>query len=100
MEYLKQSQRYPELVYSNHAVYTTALLSLQLKIFECSHCDQTYTRKYRLSEHMKSKHGITDQDDCTRNFVCPFTCEIRYRTNTELLAHCDEVHQHALGKQY
>ena len=48
---------------------------------------------------MKSKHGIIDQDDCTRNFVCPFTCEIRYRTNTELLTHCDEVHQHALGKQ-
>ena len=64
----------------------------------CTICAKSYSRKYLLNKHLREAHGVED-DKCTRNFNCPFKCGVRpYRTNTELLRHCEEVHQTSLGK--
>ena len=69
--------------------------------FQCPHpgCKKSYTRKYGLKEHLKSAHDIVDTKSFTRNFECPFNCGAEaYRTNRELLHHCDKQHQDLLGK--
>ena len=41
---------------------------------------------------------IAEGSDCTTNYKCPFGCGIKpYRTNKELLSHCDKDHQDLLG---
>lgn len=50
--------------------------------FQCPHpgCTQTYSQKYHLKEHFKTPCG-TEDDDCTRNFRCSFSCGAKpYRT--------------------
>ena len=66
--------------------------------FQCPH-PGCYTQKYGLKEHLKSAHDIVDTNSFTRNFECPFNCGAEaYRTNRELLHHCDKQHQDLLGK--
>ena len=63
----------------------------------CTICTKSYSRKYLLNKHLKEVHGV-EGDKCTRNFNCPFKCGVgSYRTNIELLRHCEEVHQTSLG---
>ena len=63
----------------------------------CTICTKSYSRKYLLNKHLKEVHGV-EGDKCTRNFNCPFKCGVGpYRTNIELLHHCEEVHQTSLG---
>ena len=39
-------------------------------------------------------------DECTKNFACPFHCGAHaFRTNKELLSHCDKAHEEKLGNQ-
>ena len=67
--------------------------------FACSYpeCFKVYSRKYHLIKHLKEAHGIENDTECTRNFKYPFNCGIRaYRTNKELLCHCEAVHQDTL----
>ena len=33
-----------------------------------------------------------------RCFECPFTCTSAYHTMSSLLHHCEEEHEHSLGK--
>lgn len=60
----------------------------------------------RLSEHQKSEHGVEDNLQCTRNFHCPFCSQdddgrgASFRTNMELISHCEKVHDDKLGKWY
>ena len=75
---------------------------LQQAKFQCPHsgCTHTYTRKYRLREHLKRVHCDDGQNESKKNFVCPFACKVpapAFRTDKELLAHCEKVHQDALG---
>ena len=52
---------------------------------------------YRLNEHEKTVHG-TVVDECTKNFSCPLDCGVcAFRTNKELLFHCEMVHHEKLG---
>ena len=61
-------------------------------------CNKSYSRKYRLNEHQKLEHGVADSY-CTRNFRCPFCYEeSAFRTNIELLNHCEGIHNEKLGK--
>ena len=39
-------------------------------------------------------HGVSTYDEHTKNFSCPFD---PFRTNKELVSHCDAVHQDKLG---
>ena len=47
--------------------------------FACSYpeCSKVYSRKYRLTKHLKEAHGIENDTECTRNFKCPFNCGVR-----------------------
>ena len=68
--------------------------------YRCPHfgCVKQYARKYRLKQHLSTVHGM-EGSEYTRNFKCPFNCGVKaYRTNKELLTHCDKDHQDALGK--
>ena len=66
-------------------------------------CKKVYTRNFRLNEHQRVEHGIQNQQKCTRNFECPFCCKSEsqpsvFRTNTELLKHCEKLHDDWLGE--
>ena len=77
-------------------------LNITVTAFKCPHpgCIRSYSRKYRLKCHEKSVHG-TEYDECTRNFSCPFDCGVNsFRTNKELLSHCDAIHHERLGRLY
>ena len=67
-----------------------------------SDCSSCYTRKDRLVQHMKSKHGIESDRSSTNgnNFCCPFksSCEVMFRTNVELIKHCETVHEEKVGE--
>lgn len=70
--------------------------------YRCSYpdCSGSYTRKYRLREHEQKVHGVANVPDCTKNFSCPFgsICgEKQFRTNVELITHCDKIHREMLG---
>lgn len=67
--------------------------------FHCMYpgCKRSYSRRYRLREHEKKEHGIADQT--TKNFLCPFDCGVlAFRTNIQLLSHCDKEHEEKLGE--
>ena len=67
--------------------------------YKCAYpgCTKIYSRKYRLKEHEKMTHDLI-VDECTKNFSCPFDCGVHaFRTNIQLLSHCDKVHQEQLG---
>ena len=67
--------------------------------FKCPHpgCTKSYTRNYRLKEHVKAVHGVV-VTECTKNFSCPFGgCVHMFRTNKELLTHCEGVHHDKIG---
>ena len=40
------------------------------KSFKCSNCDETFTRKYNLTRHIKVKHneGKFECDECGNKF--------------------------------
>ena len=69
-------------------------------------CSKRYARKFCLSKHQKIEHGIEDNHQCTRNFQCPFSCHYSegqgasFRTNIELLNHCEKFHDDELGWGY
>ena len=68
--------------------------------YKCAYpgCTKSYSRKFRLKEHEKMTHDLI-VDECTINFSCPFDCGVHaFRTNIQLLSHCDKVHQEQLGK--
>ena len=72
----------------------------QQDVLKCPHpeCHEAYAQKYHFKHHLKTAHGI-ERNDCTRNFKCPFSCEAKaFRTNKELLSHCDKYHKDMLGK--
>ena len=66
-------------------------------------CSKRYVRKFRFNEHQKIEHGIEDSHQCTRNFQCPFNCQdtegegALFKTNMELLNHCEKFHDDKLG---
>ena len=67
--------------------------------FKCPHsgCTKSYTRKFRLKEHEKTVHKVVFEE-CTKNFLCPFDCGVpAFRTNKELLSHCEVIHHEKLG---
>lgn len=70
--------------------------------YKCPHpgCTKSYSRKYRVKEHEKSSHGAVTIDECSKNISCPFAeCGVEpFRTNKELLSHCENVHHENLGK--
>ena len=51
---------------------------------------------------MKSKHGIESDRSSTKgnNFCCPFksSCEAMFRTNVDLIKHCETVHEEKVGE--
>ena len=82
-------------------------VAAEFSVFSCPHpgCTKSYRRKYRLKEHEKTAHGDVAgvSNECTRNFSCPWDCDSRvhaFRTNKQLLSHCENVHHmhEKLGK--
>ena len=69
--------------------------------FACSYpeCSKVYSRKYRLTKHLKEAHGIENDTECTIGTLNALSIVgfRAYRTNKELLCHCEAVHQDALG---
>ena len=61
-----------------------------------SGCNKKYTRKYCLTKHQAAVHGLSAE--CTKNFQCPFSCDRVFRTNVELINHCEKIHDDKLGK--
>lgn len=70
--------------------------------YQCSfpNCTSAYTRRYRLWQHEEAIHGVARVTGDKKNFICPFgtICgEKLFRTNVELIHHCDEMHKEKLG---
>ena len=100
------------LLPENVSLYTVAIISKKTcqiltaqkdeqtaAVFRCPHpgCNKSYTRKYRLKEHEKIVHGVI-VDESTKNFSCPLDCGVSaFRTNKDLLSHCEMVHHEKLG---
>ena len=58
-------------------------------------CTKTFTRKFCSNRHLKSAYVITVDHISVKKFWCPF-CSNVFRTNTELLSHCEKVHDDKL----
>ena len=75
-------------------------LIIQNKAFECSECHQVYSRKDRLTSHMKGAHSV----QCStrqKRFKCPFCSEeCIFYTFTQMKDHCHKKHGNKLGKVY
>ena len=72
----------------------------ELKTLSCQLCGTRYSRRDRLSKHLKSEHGVQDDSEKpTSHFFCPFKCDLPpFRTMRLLLGHCQANHKHSLGK--
>ena len=71
-----------------------------VKAPQCLQCSKTYTRHYRLNEHLRMENSVEETDWC-KWFECPFCCgKVHCRTVVALLSHCEREHKENLGKDY
>ncbi len=73
-----------------------------LKKFACDICGKGYSRRDRLSTHLKQEHDIEDDNKKQASrFFCPFKCDLPpFRTMKLLLTHCQSVHEDSLGMHH
>ena len=59
---------------------------------KCEMCQISFSRKSRLTNHLKLKHGNQAKQEGSKLRKCPF-CEIKYRDKKELLLHVNSNHK-------
>ena len=59
---------------------------------KCETCQISFSRKSRLNNHLKLKHGNQAKQEGRELRKCPF-CEIKYQDKKELLLHVDSNHK-------
>ena len=60
----------------------------------CQYCSAVYSRQDKLNNHLEKSHGV-ETVKRKKNFYCPF-CGI---APLDLVHHCEDVHNEALGQE-
>ncbi len=63
----------------------------------CNKCSKGYSRKDRLTAHLKTEHNI-EQSKQRNRFKCPFCDDASFHTFNQLKVHCEIEHEKQLGK--
>ena len=62
----------------------------------CNKCLKGYSRKDRLTAHLKTEHNIEESKQRNR-FKCPFCDDASFHTFNQLKVHCEIEHEKQLG---
>lgn len=73
----------------NSVVVTTPDPIVQVKNFECNHCQKSYTTKSNLNQHVKTIHD--NGQGGIRRFICPY-CDSEQSSKFSLQRHIQRKH--------